>query len=98
MSDKKNSTALVPSRKPNSLPVPVKKGELKTPFSLVEKAIYLNNKKDVQAILPDVLGRVLARIWIDAEFRDAFKSNPQKTLEFHGIFFTRRDDTRVSKT
>ncbi len=86
MSDKKNSTALVPNRKPNSLPVPVKKGELKTPFSLVEKAIYLNNKKDVQAILPDVLGRVLARIWIDAEFRDAFKSNPQKTLEFHGIF------------
>ena len=86
MSDKKNSTALVPSRKLNSLPVPVKKGELKTPFSLVEKAIYLNNKKDVQAILPDVLGRVLARIWIDAEFRDAFKSNPQKTLEFHGIF------------
>ena len=86
MSDKKNSTALGPSRKPNSLPVPVKKGELKTPFSLVEKAIYLNNKKDVQAILPDVLGRVLARIWIDAEFRDAFKSNPQKTLEFHGIF------------
>ena len=52
----------------------------------MEKAIYLNSKKDVQAILPDVLGRVLARIWIDAEFRDAFKSNPQKTLEFHGIF------------
>ena len=34
----------------------------------------------------DVLGRVLARIWIDAEFRDAFKTHPQKTLEFHGIF------------
>ena len=32
-----------------------KKGELKTPFSLVDKAIYLNNKKDVKAILPDVL-------------------------------------------
>ena len=54
----------------------------------MDQAIYLNNKKDVQAILPDVLGRVLARIWIDAEFRDAFKANPQKTLEFHGIFFT----------
>ena len=76
----------MPTRKPNSLPVPVKKGELKTPFSLVDQALYLNNKKDVQAILPDVLGRVLARIWIDAEFRDAFKANPQKTLEFHGIF------------
>ena len=86
MSEKKNSTALVPTKKTNNLPVPVKKGELKTPFSLVDKAIYLNNKKDVKAILPDVLGRVLARIWIDPEFRDAFKSNPQKTLEFHGIF------------
>ena len=86
MSDKKNSTALVPARKKTNLPVPVKKGDLKTPFSLVDQAIYLNNKKDVQAILPDVLGRVLARIWIDPDFRDSFKSNPQKTLEYHGIF------------
>ena len=39
MSEKKNSTALVPTKKNNSLPVPVKKGELKTPFSLVDKAI-----------------------------------------------------------
>jgi len=86
MSEKKNTTALVPARKKNSLPVPVKKGELKTPFSLVDQAIHLSNRKDVQAILPDVLGRVLARIWIDPEFRDSFKSNPQKTLEFHGIY------------
>ena len=35
MSEKKNSTALVPTKKPNSLPVPVKKGELRTPFSLM---------------------------------------------------------------
>ena len=55
-------------------------------FSLVDQTIYLNNRKDVQSVLPDVLGRVLARIWIDAEFRDAFKSQPQKTLEYHGIF------------
>ncbi len=46
----------------------------------------MSNRKDVQSILPDVLGRVLARIWIDAEFRDAFKNEPQKTLEYHGIF------------
>ena len=84
MSNKKEKS-LVPVKK-NTLPVPVKKGELKTPFSLVDETIYLNNRKDVQSILPDVLGRVLARIWIDAEFRDAFKSQPQKTLEYHGIF------------
>ena len=82
---KKEEKSLVPVKK-NPLPVPVKKGELKTPFSLVDETIYLNNRKDVQSILPDVLGRVLARIWIDAEFRDAFKNEPQKTLEYHGIF------------
>ena len=85
MSEKENKKDLVPV-KGNTLPAPVKKGQLKTPFSLVDETIYLHNRKDVQAILPDVLGRVLARIWIDAEFRDAFKSEPQKTLEFHGIF------------
>ena len=71
MSKKEEKRELVPI-KSNKLPVPVKKGDLKTPFSLVDKAIYLNSRKDVQAILPDVLGRVLARIWIDPEFRDAF--------------------------
>ncbi len=82
---KKEEKSLVPVKK-NTLPVPVKKGELKTHFSLVDQTIYLSNRKDVQSILPDVLGRVLARIWIDAEFRDAFKNEPQKTLEYHGIF------------
>ncbi len=84
MSKKKETTALVPVK--NTLPAPVKKGQLKTPFSLVDEAIHLSTRKDVQQILPDVLGRVLARIWIDAEFRDAFKKEPQKTLEYHGIF------------
>ena len=41
----------------NSLPVPVKKGELKTPFSLVDKAIYLNNKKDVKAYTTRCFGK-----------------------------------------
>lgn len=85
MTKKEEKTDIVTVKK-NQLPVPVKKGELKTPFSLVDQAIYLNSRKDVQAILPDVLGRVLARIWIDPDFRDAFKTHPQKTLEFHGIF------------
>ena len=82
---KKEENSPVPIKK-NTLPVPVKRGELKSPFSLVDETIYLSNRKDVQSILPDVLGRVLARIWIDAEFRDAFKKEPQKTLEYHGIF------------
>ena len=85
MADNKNSRSLVPVSEPRT-PAPVKKGELSTPFALVDSAIYLQNKKDVRNILPDVLGRVLARIWIDPEFRDVFKKEPQKTLENHSIF------------
>ena len=47
MSKKEEKRELIPI-KSNQLPVPVKKGDLKTPFSLVDKAIYLNNRKDVQ--------------------------------------------------
>ena len=87
MSEKENKKDLVPV-KGNTLPAPVKKGQLKTPFSLVDETIYLHNRKDVQAILPDVLGRVLARIWIDAEFRDAFKNEPQKNTRISWNIFT----------
>lgn len=85
MPENKKSRSLV-TTKPAGIPVPVKKGQFKSPFELVESQIHLENKKDVRAILPDVLGRVLARIWIDPDFRDAFKSEPQNTLENHGIF------------
>jgi len=36
--------------------------------------------------LPDILGRVLARTWIDAEFKEQFHEDPQKTLEFNGVY------------
>ena len=30
--------------------------------------------------------RVLARIWIDAGFKEEFAKDPQKTLEFNGVY------------
>ena len=58
---KKEEKSLVPVKR-NTLPVPVKKGELKTPFSLVDETIYLNNRKDVQSILPDVFEAIKTSI------------------------------------
>ena len=54
---KKEEKSLVPVKK-NTLPVPVKKGELKTPFSLVDETIYLSNRKDVQSILTLLKNRI----------------------------------------
>ena len=36
--------------------------------------------------MPDILGRVLARIWIDSEFRDQFSNNLNKLLEINGVY------------
>ena len=36
--------------------------------------------------MPDVLGRVLARIWIDAEFRDALKKRTSENLRISWYF------------
>ena len=36
--------------------------------------------------MPDILGRVLARVWIDTGFKEEFSKDPQKTLEFNGVY------------
>ena len=36
--------------------------------------------------MPEILGRVLARIWIDTNFKEEFANDPQKTLEFNGVY------------
>ena len=43
------------------------------------------SRADIRAYLPDILGRVLARLWIDTEFHSAFATDPHKTLTQHGV-------------
>ena len=40
----------------------------------------------IKKYLPDILGRVLARIWIDKSFKDSFKLNPKEVLNDNGVF------------
>ncbi|MBD75268.1 MAG: hypothetical protein CMM96_07290 [Rickettsiales bacterium] len=56
------------------------------PLNIAEKLQHLKNREEVRKYLPDILGRVLARIWIDSEFRDQFSNNPQQTLEINGVY------------
>ena len=34
----------------------------------------------------EILGRVLARTWIDENFKEIFKKDPLKTLSDNGVF------------
>ena len=55
-------------------------------LDLVDNEIFLENRKEVKKYLPEILGRVLARTWIDENFKEIFKKDPLKTLSDNGVF------------
>ena len=87
MSVPSKSTDLVKfSNKKSNLPIKFDPKEVKNALELVDKDLILKNREDVKKYLPDILGRVLARIWIDKSFKDNFKANPKKVLNDNGVF------------
>ena len=55
-------------------------------LDLVDNEIFLENRNEVKKYLPEILGRVLARTWIDESFKEIFKNDPLKTLSDNGVF------------
>ncbi len=87
MSIPSKSTDLVKfNDKKSNLPIKFDQNEVKQALELVDKDLILKNREDVKKYLPDILGRVLARIWIDKSFKDSFKSNPKEVLNDNGVF------------
>ena len=87
MSIPSKSTDLVKfSNKKSNLPIKFDPKEAKSALELVDKDLILKNREDVKKYLPDILGRVLARIWIDKSFKENFKSNPKEVLNDNGVF------------
>ncbi|MBO6854412.1 MAG: hypothetical protein JJ872_11715 [Marivivens sp.] len=54
-------------------------------FDLVHRETHLRDSVDVERYLPDILGRALARIWIDPIFRDQFAAGPVETLAAYDV-------------
>ena len=61
------------------------KAPLVQDFDLVQQETHLRNRSQVERFLPDILGRALARIWIDPMFRDRFSGDPKRTLAEYGV-------------
>ena len=74
------------NNKKSNLPIKFDQNEVKQALELVDKDLILKNREDVKKYLPDILGRVLARIWIDKSFKDSFNSNPKEVLNDNGVF------------
>ena len=81
MSNPPNALVVVPS---GSTPV-VHRSHSDDPFTLVSDRVKFANKEEMRSRLPDILGRALARTWIDAPFHDEFSRNPQDTLMKYGV-------------
>ncbi len=79
----KNALIPVPKRQPLVLKEKRSKGEQ---YELVAGNIHFESKEDVRNLLPDILGKVLARVWIDPVFHKSFSTDPQGTLEKGGVF------------
>lgn len=55
-------------------------------YDLVRHETRLRNREQVERYLPDILGRALARIWIDPGFRDRFAADPVAVLAYYDVF------------
>ena len=80
----KSRELTVSPQKKSNLPVKFEKDN--KVLDLVDKEIFLQNRQEVKKYLPEILGRVLARVWIDSDFKKDFKQNPIDTLNQHGVF------------
>ena len=55
------------------------------PFALVDEETTFINKQDVQARLPDICSRALARAWIDKGFYEMLSADPVGTFRKQGV-------------
>ena len=83
MRNTKNRSLVPVSKK---LPAVRKDGAVASAFLLYEGERHFTDREDVRQNLPDILGKALARTWIDIEFHRAFDQDPVGTLEAHGVF------------
>ena len=86
--------------------VPVKSGDIGLvkrttghgdPLKLVPETLRLHDREEVRNFLPDILGRALARVWIDTPFSEHFSRNPKGCLESAGVFLPDNVSIEFSK-
>ena len=87
MNNPSKSTDLVKVNKNKTkLPTKFNPQNFNQALELVDKKLILKNRAEVKKYLPDILGRVLARIWIDQSFKENFKTDPRQVLNDNGVY------------
>ena len=55
-------------------------------FALVRHSTHLQDLARVERHLPEILGRALARAWIDGDFSDALRADPKGLLARYQVY------------
>jgi hypothetical protein len=55
-------------------------------FRLVRNPVDLTDARLVERFLPDILGRALARSWVDGDFRERLTEDPKALLAEHEVY------------
>ncbi|MCH2076612.1 MAG: hypothetical protein MK180_06960 [Rhodobacteraceae bacterium] len=64
-------------------------------WGLVAAPTCLEDLERVERHLPEILGRALARSWIDAGFSKALQRDPKRLLQAYGVTLPRSVELRI---
>ena len=95
--ERKVSTALV-AVPTASTAIALRKPKQEAKLLLADGDVILTNREDVRNRLPDILGRALARAWLDLQFEKDFMTDPLQALADSGVHLPSTMLVEVSKT
>ena len=95
--ERKDSTALV-AVPTASTAIALRKSKQDSKLLLADGDVVLTNREEVRNRLPDILGRALARAWLDLQFEKDFMTDPLQALADSGVHLPSTMLVEVSKT
>jgi len=95
--ERKDSTALV-AVPTASTAIALRKSKQDPKLLLADGDVVLTNREEVRNRLPDILGRALARAWLDLQFEKDFMTDPLRALADSGVHLPSTMLVEVSKT
>lgn len=67
-------------------------------FALVRQSTHLQDIARVERHLPEILGRALARAWIDTDFSRSLRSDPKGLLAHYKVFLPNTVSIEIETT
>lgn len=68
------------------------------PFALVRRPTHFQDIRKIEQHLPEIMGRAMARGWIDGAFARAFATDPKGLLAHYNVFLPDTIEVEIETT